>query len=105
MTPDEGRWTILTLGWAGAVWFALWHLEQGEWCIHIGVWNLQAAWMLLVHDQVQGDMAMLDIYLLPVGIYLLVVGHASCSREKMQEAHTFWWAGLLLLMSPAFLAY
>src|SRR5207249_1254628 len=28
-TRGEGRWTILALGWAGAVWFGLWLQEQG----------------------------------------------------------------------------
>jgi hypothetical protein len=55
-TPNEGRWTILTLAWAGAVWFGMWLLGEGEGCLHVGVWNLLAGWMLLVHDQVHGDL-------------------------------------------------
>ena len=32
-TPHEGRWTIITLAWGGAVWFGAWMLEAGEICL------------------------------------------------------------------------
>jgi hypothetical protein len=104
-TPDEGRWSILTLGLAGGIWFGLWLLGQGELCLHVGTWNLLAAWGLTVYNQVGADVQMLDIYLLPVGLYFVTLGHLASHRQRRDQAHQFWWAGLLLVMTPAFLAY
>jgi hypothetical protein len=104
-TPGEGNASILTLAWAGAVWFGLWRLEQGDICLHIGVWNLLAAWGLIVYHRLGANVTLLDVYLLPVGLYLISIGHLSSRREQGEEARALWWAGLLLILTPAYLAY
>ncbi len=104
-TSGEGHWTILTLGWAGSVCFGLWALEQGETWLHVGVWNLLAGWGLVVYDRVGANVQILDLYLLPVGLYLMAVGHLTGRRSRLPQARTLWWAGLLLTLTPSFLAY
>lgn len=104
-TPNQGSWSILTLGWGGVIWFGLWLLEIGDLCLHVGVWNLLAAWSLILYHNFGVDGALMDLYLLPVGLYLIAIGHLAGSRRKVENAHLFWWSGLLLMMTPAFLAY
>ena len=104
-TPNQGRWTILTLAWGGAVWFGLWLLETGETCLHVGACNLLIAWMLLVYDRYGADRNLLDIHLLPVAAYLLALGFREGRRQHLDKAQVFWVAGWLLLLTPPFLAY
>ena len=104
-TPNEGRWTILTLAWGGAVWFGLWMLETGEACLHVGAWNLLIAWMLLIYDRYGSNRDALDIHLLPVAAYLLALGFREGRRQHLEKAQGFWVAGWLLLLTPPFLAY
>ena len=104
-TPHEGKWTILALGWSGAIWFGLWLLEQGEVCLHLGTGSLLLAWSLILYDRYGLDLRMLDLYLLPVGLYLVTLGHLTCRRQRLDRAHWLWWAGLLLMLTPTFLAY
>ena len=104
-TPGEGKWSILALGWAGAVWFALWTMEQGEICLHIATWNLLLAWGIVLYDRLGTNVAFLDLYLLPVGLYLVSIGHLQSRRRRAQEAQGLWTVGLLLTITPAFLAF
>lgn len=104
-TPGAGIWSILTLAWAGGIWFALWGMERGEVCLHVGTWNLLAAWGLVLYNQVGSDTRMLDLYLLPVGLYLMAVGHRTSRGRKSVLAQWFWGSGLLLTMTPPFLDY
>ena len=104
-TPNEGRWTILTLAWGGAVWFGLWMLETGEICLHAGAWNLLIAWMLLVYDRYGANRDALDIHLLPIAAYLLALGFREGRRQHLDRAQGFWVTGWLLLLTPPFLAY
>lgn len=104
-TPHQGSWTILTLAWAGAVWSGLWLLDQGEICLHVGAWNLLAAWGLIVYDKLGAGSLLLDIYLLPVGLYLIGFGYLANRRQQTDSAHALWWAGLLSMLLPAFLAF
>ncbi len=104
-TPGEGKWSILTLGWAGAAWFLLWIMEQGEICLHVATWNLIIAWSLILYDRLGAIGGFLDFYLLPVGIYLLTIGYLHSRRQQQRQARSLWIAGLLLLITPAFLAF
>jgi hypothetical protein len=102
-TVGQGAWSILTLGWTGAVWFGLWLLESGESCLHIGVVSLLTAWSLVLYHYAPATP--LDIYVLPVGLYLVTLGHRASHRARMEQAHALWWAGLLLTLTPTFYAY
>ncbi len=104
-TPGEGSWSILTLAWAGAICFGLWLLENHEGWLHAGIWNLLAAWGLILYDHFGPDVQTLDLYLLPVGLYLILIGHREGHRQTSEQAQSFWWTGLLVILTPAFLAY
>jgi hypothetical protein len=104
-TPGEGKWSVLALGWVGAVWFALWVMEQGEICLHVATWNLLLAWGLVIYDRLGANVAFLDLYLLPVGLYLVSIGHLQSRRKRATEAQGLWTVGLLLTITPAFLAF
>lgn len=103
-TPGQGAWTILTLAWCGAICFGMWLLEEGVLWLHAGTWSLLAAWALIVRHW-GGNMSTLDAYLLPIGLYLITIGQAVSRREERAASQAFWWAGVLLMMTPAFFAY
>ena len=48
-TAGQGVWSILTLGWTGAIWLGLRPLELSEICLHVGVTSLLAAWSLVLY--------------------------------------------------------
>ncbi len=104
-THQQGTFSILTLAWGGAIWFGLWLAEQGEFCLHIGTGNLVVAWGLLIYHYFGAESSLLDIYLLPVGVYMLVLGHLVSRRQQQSRAQGFWWVGLLLVLTPAFLTH
>ncbi len=103
--PREGMWSILTLGAAGVAWFGLWAMEQGDICLHVATWNLLLAWGLVVYDHMGADAAFLDVYLLPVGLYLVIIGYLQSGRQRREQAQSLWTGGLLLTITPAFLAF
>src|SRR5579871_4000834 len=78
----ESLWTILTLACGGVVWFGLWILELGEICLHVGTWNLLAAWMWLLYSRIGWETSLLDLYLLPVGLYLVSLGHRASHKQQ-----------------------
>ena len=104
-TPGEGKWSVLTLGWTGAAWFALWAMEQGEICLHVAAWNLLLAWGIVLYDRLGADVAFLDLYLLPIGLYLVSIGYLQSQRRRAAQAQKLWTVGLLLTITPAFLAF
>ena len=102
-TPGQGVYGILTLVCAGGIWFGLWALDQGETCLHVGTGNLLAAWCLTIYDVFGVEATLLDIYLLPFGLYLLLIGHRVSRRQRNKEAQAFWWMGMLVTLTPALL--
>ena len=101
--PHPSVLVILTLVMAAGVWFGLWALDQGDPCIHIGTGNLLVAWGLTVYQTMGAELDLLDVYLLPFGLYLLLMGHLLSRRRKQSEAQTFWGIGLLVTLTPALL--
>ncbi len=93
----------LSLIWAAGIWFGLWALDQGEYCLHVGAGNLLGAWGFTIYHTLGAEMNLLDIYLLPFGLYLLLFGHILSRRLKQTEAQTTWGAGLLVSLTPALL--
>jgi hypothetical protein len=101
--PQQGALGILTLVWAAGIWFGLWALDQGEICLHVGTGNLLVAWCVTIYHTMGVEMDLLDVYLLPFGLYLLLMGHLLSRRQKQHEAQTFWGMGLLVTLTPALL--
>jgi len=83
--PDLG---ILTLVSAAAIWFCHWTLDQGEICLHVGTGNLLVAWCVIIYRTLGAEINLLDVYLLPFGLYLLLLGHLISRRQKQKEAQT-----------------
>lgn len=103
LTEQQSLFNILTLVWVGGIWFAHWLLDQGEICLHLGTFNLLIAWCVTLYHLLGAHTSLLDLYLLPFGVYLLLVGHQVSRRGKPQEAQTFWWIGLLTGLTPTLL--
>ncbi|MCW3096015.1 MAG: hypothetical protein JWL77_1633 [Chthonomonadaceae bacterium] len=101
--PQQGALGILTLVWAAGIWFGLWALDQGEICLHVGTGNLLVAWCVTIYHTMGVEIDLLDVYLLPFGLYLLLMGHLLSRRQKQNEAQTFWGVGLLVTLTPALL--
>ena len=101
--PAQGALGILTLVWAAGIWFGMWALDQGDLCLHVGTGNLLAVWCATIYHMMGTDVKLLDIYLLPFGIYLMGMGHIVSRRQKGSEAQMFWGLGLLVTLTPALL--
>ncbi|MCW3054117.1 MAG: hypothetical protein JWN14_3287, partial [Chthonomonadales bacterium] len=102
-TLHPGIQVILTLVMAAGIWFGLWALDEGDLCIHIGTVNLFVAWGLTIYQTMGAELDLLDVYLLPFGLYLLLMGHLLSRRQKQSEAQTFWGIGMLVTLTPALL--
>ena len=61
------------------------------------------AWCLTIYHTLGAEMNLLDVYLLPFGLYLLLLGHLIGRRQKQKEAQAFWGMGLLVTLTPALL--
>ena len=105
MVPGQGHLAIVALLLAGAVGFGQWLLGMGALRAHAGAASCFAAWCLVTYDAFGAGAGVLDFYLAPVGLYLLVLGHLAGERRGSRRAAAFWWLGLLTTMTPTFAAF
>lgn len=98
-------WSVMTLFCAATIWLGLWHRTTQPVWWHAAAWNLLAGWYLSVIDLMGYHDSLLDLYLIPFGIYILLTGHRIGSSEPMWRSKYLWGAGLLVCMAPALMRY
>lgn len=103
--PGQGEAGLLAIALAGTVWAGLYVLRQGTWYAHLAAAAYFLAYAIFLYDRVALNAGVIDLYLIPVGIYLLVLGHLAARRGKPEEAQELWWIGLLLVMTPTYTAF
>jgi len=103
--PHEGTYSFLALGICGTVFAGLFVLAKTEIGAHVSFGCYLAAYALFLYDRVHLDATVLDLYLIPVGLYLLVVGHVAANRGSHETSSALWWMGSLTIMTPTYFAF
>jgi len=104
-TPGEGEAALLAMVIAGSVWASLYVLRQGAGYAHAAFAAYFLAYAIFLYDRLSLNTKVLDLYLIPVGFYLLILGHTAAKTGVSGSAQGLWWLGLLLVMSPTYLAF
>ncbi len=104
-TPGQGVYTVLALAVAGAVYLGLYLFEQAPIHAHTGFGLFFAAYGLMLYDHVSIAPSVMDLYLAPLGLYLVVLGEMAGARREDGQANGHWWLGLLTTMTPTFLSF
>lgn len=106
--PGQGRWTVFALVVAGGVYAVVGMLRgQSAWA-HAAAGSWFAAFALFLYDGVGLSVHTADFYLIPVGVYLCVVGalvgRARPDAAGRAAAQRLYALGLALALAPTFLA-
>ena len=101
----QGPYAVAALLEAGAAFAALAVLGQGKNNAHAAFGCWFAAYTLVLYDRGGINAGMLDLYLLPLAAYLLVLSQNAVRRGDAEAAGHLWWAGLLALFAPAYVAF
>lgn len=104
-TPDMGTLALLTLVVAGSVFAGAFVVGRGESYAHAGFVCYLAAYMLYLYDRLAFSPDVLQFYLLPVGLYLALLGHVAAKRGSQDRASALWWLGLLTILTPTFFTF
>ncbi|MBM3493911.1 MAG: hypothetical protein FJX72_06260 [Armatimonadetes bacterium] len=103
--PGAGATSILAIAVAGAAWASLFAIGRGRAFAHMAFGAFLIAYSLFLYDRVAIGAGVMDLYMIPLGAYLLVLGSLSDRRGDGETAQPLWWAGLLVTMSPTFAAF
>lgn len=101
----QGTWSVLALVVSGSVFLGLFLLTAVEALAHASFFCYLMAYSLVVYDHVKLSADVLDLYLIPLGLYLLALGHIAVRRGSAESARALWWAGLLTTVAPTYLAF
>ncbi len=108
---DEGRWTVFTLMVAGTVYGVVGILRQKASWGHAAFAAFAAyfgAFALFLYDGVGLSIGTADFFLIPVGLYLILVGalvgQARPDEAGRNAAQRLYAAGLFVALTPTFLA-
>jgi len=102
--PGAGEQSLLAIALAGAVWASIWATGRGTIWAHSAALAFLLGYGLFLYNRFSISADVLDLYLLPVSGYLLVLGHMADRRRKI-DAPILWWLGLLLSLTPTFVAF
>jgi hypothetical protein len=100
-----GLAAVLTVVTAGSLWAWLYVLTRRPSYPHMAAAAFLIAHGLFVFDHIDMHAGVLDLYLIPLGVYLVVLGHFSDRRGRADEAQALWWTGLLTVVGPTFTAF
>jgi hypothetical protein len=89
----------------GSVETALFLAGRGALHAHGGFAGYLPAYFLLLRHVGRLDSAFTDLYLLPVGLYVLTLAHLAVRRGRDVGAWALRWCGLLTLLAPTFSAF
>lgn len=103
--PEQGKMTVLALLLSGAGAFTQYLAGRGAGYGHAGALSCFVAWSLVVYDSFRPNMGALDFYLIPVGLYLVLLGYLAGARRSSEQAAVLWWLGLLTTITPSFVAF
>ncbi len=103
--PGSGEVAILAIACAASVWAALFAFGAGAIYSHCAFGGYFIAYAIFLYDHVELNAGVLDLYLVPVGIYLLVLGHIAAKRGNADSASIMWWIGSVMILSPTYLAF
>ncbi|NLI00359.1 MAG: hypothetical protein GX446_12815, partial [Chthonomonadales bacterium] len=102
---DLGSVSIVAIALAGLLLASLFTVGLGAPYAHASAACFMVANAMIVYDRVSISAGVLDLYLIPVGAYLLVLGHLADRRVRADEAKGLWWTGALVVMTPTFIAF
>ncbi len=103
--PHQGMFTILALAVAGAVYAGHFFMGKGDAYAHAGFAAYFLAYALYLYDGMKLNPGVIDLYMIPVGLYLLIIGHIAGKRGQADSAAALWWMGLLTVLTPTFVAF
>ena len=99
---DDALYALLVAGttFAGIAWGT----RQGEW-VHLGIGTYLLAYCAWLWERIGiPGMADSDYFLMPIGLYVLALGLLARRGVLDASAPPFFGAGLLLILTPAYLA-
>ncbi|MCX6362256.1 MAG: hypothetical protein NT029_20865 [Armatimonadetes bacterium] len=104
-TADEGPWMMVTCAMAGSVFVGIRVTLAMEAFQHAAVGCFALGYWLMLYDRTGVGAGWVDFYLIPVGIYLAVLGHVAAHEGKQDRCAALWWAGALMVLTPTFVAF
>jgi hypothetical protein len=100
-----GVWMMVTCAMAGSVFVGLRVTLAMEAFQHASVGCFALGYWLMLYDHTGVGAGWVDFYLIPVGIYLAVLGHVAAHEGRQDRCATLWWAGALMVLTPTFVAF
>lgn len=91
-------WTFVVAGAVEIAAFASTRLPEH---LHAAFFVLLPAYFILLNHAARLDTSFADLYVLPIGLYLLVVGHLAVRSGDTFIAWVIRWAGMFAAMAPA----
>ncbi len=113
-TPDQGLYSVLAIVLAGTVAASLFAVGRGSAFAHAAVGAFLTAYALYMYSRIGIAFDVLDLYMIPVGLYLLLLGHLSDRAGARDErgadgsadrTQALWWTGLMVMVFPTFAAF
>ncbi len=104
-TPDQGTYSVLAIMLTGLTSVSLYALGRGSLYAHAGLGAFLTAYALYLYSRLGMDYGVLDLYLIPVGLYLLLLGHLADAKNRGNEMQALWWTGLSVTVFPTFVAF
>ena len=102
--PGQGLYIILALAISGSTFFGLFLLKDELAYAHFGISCFIIAYSLYIYQMNGVNVGVMDYYMIPIGLYLILLGHLFDRRKRAQNASMLWMMGLLMVQTPTFIA-